>query len=124
MNRRHFMRSSVAAAVAASFPASRGLAAILSGSMSVDRDIDAFTGDGAEVTLKKAAVQELGDGLRGDRQMVARMISDFKTVPVQCANLLPGHVVLFVLLEGKAFGDVKRGAEAEPLHNRTRDREM
>ena len=34
--------------------------------MAVDADIDAVTGDGASVTLKRAAVQELGESLRGN----------------------------------------------------------
>ena len=66
MNRRRFVQSSIAAAVAASLPISRSYAAILSGSMKVDADINAITGAGAEVTLKQAAVQELGDSLRGN----------------------------------------------------------
>ncbi|MCZ6809612.1 MAG: twin-arginine translocation signal domain-containing protein, partial [Proteobacteria bacterium] len=66
MNRRRFVQASLAAAVAASLPISRSNAAIFSASMKVDADIDAFTGDGAEVTLKRAAVQELGDSLRGN----------------------------------------------------------
>ncbi len=66
MNRRHFIQSTVAAAVAAALPISRNYAAILSGSMKVDADINAVTGAGAEVTLKRAAVQELGDSLRGN----------------------------------------------------------
>ena len=66
MNRRQFVRGSLAAAVAASLPARRSLAAILSPSMAVDADIDAVTGDGASITLKRAAVQELGDSLRGN----------------------------------------------------------
>ena len=66
MNRRRFVQSSLAAAVAASLPASQGLAAILSGSMGVDADINAVTGDGAEVTLQRAAVTELGESLRGN----------------------------------------------------------
>jgi FAD/FMN-containing dehydrogenase len=66
MNRRRFVQSSLAAAVATSLPASQGLAAILSGPMGVDADIEAVTGDGAELTLKKAAVKELGDSLRGN----------------------------------------------------------
>ncbi len=66
MNRRHFIQSTVAAAVAATLPISRSYAAILSGSMKVDADINAITGAGAEVTLKRAAVQELGDSLRGN----------------------------------------------------------
>ena len=66
MNRRRFVQSSLAAAVAASLPVSQSLAAILSASTKVDADINAVTGDGAEVTLKQAAVQELGDSLRGN----------------------------------------------------------
>ena len=66
MNRRRFVQSSLAAAVAASLPTSQSLAAILSGSMGVNADINAVTGDGAEVTLQRAAVKELGDSLRGN----------------------------------------------------------
>ena len=65
MNRRRFVQTSLAAAVAASLPTSQSMAAILSGSMGVDADINAVTGDGAEVTLQRAAVKELGDSLRG-----------------------------------------------------------
>ena len=66
MNRRRFVQTSLAAAIGASLPFSRGLGAILSRSMAVDADIDAITGDGASVTLKRAAVQELGESLRGN----------------------------------------------------------
>jgi FAD/FMN-containing dehydrogenase len=41
-------------------------AAILSGSGGVPGDIDAVSGDGASITLRRAAVRELGDALRGD----------------------------------------------------------
>jgi len=66
VNRRRFVQNSLAAAVAASLPANQGLAAVLSASMKVDADVDALTGDRAEVTLARAAVQELGDSLRGN----------------------------------------------------------
>ncbi len=66
LSRRHFVRGSLAAAVAASLPMRGGLAAVLSPSMKVDRDLDAVTGNGASVTLARAAVQELGDSLRGN----------------------------------------------------------
>ncbi len=66
MNRRRFVESSLAAAIAASLPVSQSFAAILSASMKVDADINAVTGDGAEATLKRAAVQELGESLRGN----------------------------------------------------------
>jgi FAD/FMN-containing dehydrogenase len=66
MKRRRFVKNSLAAAIAASMPFSQGLADILSASMTVDANVDAVTGDGAEVTLARAAVQELGDSLRGN----------------------------------------------------------
>jgi FAD/FMN-containing dehydrogenase len=66
MDRRRFVQSSLAAAVGASLPLGQGFGAILSASMGVDSDIDAVTGDGASVTLKRAAVQELGESLRGN----------------------------------------------------------
>ncbi|MCH7830998.1 MAG: FAD-binding oxidoreductase [Proteobacteria bacterium] len=66
MNRRRFVQSTVAAAIAAALPIRHSYAAILSGSMKVDADINAITGAGAEVTLRRAAVQEFGDSLRGN----------------------------------------------------------
>ena len=66
MDRRRFIRSSLSAAVAASLPVSNTLAQMLVHSPTqVPADIDALTGDGAEVTLAKAAVQELSDSLKG-----------------------------------------------------------
>jgi len=66
VNRRHFVRRSLAAAVATGLPVTHALGAILGPTKTVDADIDAVTGDGASITLKKAAVQELGDSLRGN----------------------------------------------------------
>ena len=66
MNRRGFVRGSLAAAIGASLPVSGAFGAILSPSKSVDTDINAVTGAGAKVTLKRAAVQELGESLRGN----------------------------------------------------------
>ena len=83
MDRRRFVQTSLAAAVGAfgsSLPFKQSLAAILSPSMAVDTDIDAVTGDGAKVTLARAAVQdpvhrcevvaarEVGRGRPGRRQ--------------------------------------------------------
>jgi hypothetical protein len=52
MDRRRFLRSSLAAAVAASLPGSRAFAtSLLHTPTSVAADIDAITGNGAEVTL-------------------------------------------------------------------------
>ncbi|MCJ7590032.1 MAG: FAD-dependent oxidoreductase [Woeseiaceae bacterium] len=66
MNRRRFCQSSLAAAVAAALPATRSFAALLRPLTQVASDISAITGDGAEVTLKQTAVQELANGLRGN----------------------------------------------------------
>ena len=65
MKRRHFLQSSLAAAVAASLPTSQALAAALAAMSEVSSDVNAVTGAGAQVTLEKAAVKELSDALRG-----------------------------------------------------------
>ena len=66
MDRRRFIRSSLAAAVAASVPGTYSLAqSLLHTPTSVPNDIDALTADGGEVTLAQAAVQELSDSLKG-----------------------------------------------------------
>lgn len=66
MNRRRFIRSSLSVAIAASLPRWDVLAeSLLHSPTSVPSDIDAVTGDGTEITLKRAAVQELSDSLRG-----------------------------------------------------------
>ena len=66
LSRRGFVRGSLSAAVAASLAARSAWPAVLSGSMKVDRDLDAITGNGKPVTLPRTAVQELGDSLRGN----------------------------------------------------------
>jgi FAD/FMN-containing dehydrogenase len=65
LTRRRFLGTSVLAA-AATLPMSRAWPAILGPSNSVDRDLDAITGDGKSLTLKRAEVQELGKSLRGN----------------------------------------------------------
>jgi hypothetical protein len=65
MKRRHFLQSSVAAAIAASLPASQALAAALAAISEISSDVNAVTGSGAQVTLEQAAVKELSDSLRG-----------------------------------------------------------
>jgi len=66
MDRRSFLRSSLSAAVAASLPGAQALAAsLLHTPTIVPSDIEAIRGDGAEVTLAQAAVQELSDSLKG-----------------------------------------------------------
>ena len=65
MKRRHFLQSSVAAAVAASLPTQQALAAAMAAMSEVTADVNAVTGGGSQVTLEMAAVKELGDSLRG-----------------------------------------------------------
>ncbi len=65
MKRRLFLQSSVAAAVAASLPASQAIAAALATMTEVVGNVNAVTGNGAQVTLEQAAIQELSDSLRG-----------------------------------------------------------
>jgi len=61
MKRRLFLQSSVAAAVAAALP----LRAALAAAAEITGNVNAVTGAGAEVTLEKAALQELADSLLG-----------------------------------------------------------
>ncbi len=63
MDRRHFLASSIAAALAASLPVGRLLAA--GSGVPVTGDIAAVTGNGAATMLERAALQELRDSLRG-----------------------------------------------------------
>jgi len=65
MNRRRFVRLSLAAAAAASLPYGRALAAGLQASLPIPADIEGVTGAGASTVLKQSALQELRDSLRG-----------------------------------------------------------
>ncbi len=65
MHRRQFLRGSIAAAVAAALPVNRIWASLRHSPTPVPADINAVTGDGAQVTIKQAAAQELSDSLRG-----------------------------------------------------------
>ena len=65
MNRRNFLRASVAAGVAAGATSTELLAAY-EAATTVRSEVEAVTGDGRAIALEKAAVQELQAGLRGD----------------------------------------------------------
>jgi FAD/FMN-containing dehydrogenase len=65
MDRRRFCQTAVGAAVAASLPTGQAIAAALEALTRVTGDINGLTGDGAEVVLRQAEVQELSDSLRG-----------------------------------------------------------
>lgn len=65
MNRRQFCGSSLAAAIVAALPAGSAYGAFRALTQ-VTSSIAAVTGRGTEVTLEKAAIQELKDSLRGN----------------------------------------------------------
>jgi hypothetical protein len=66
MDRRKFLRSSISAASLAALPGTQALAkSFIHTPTAVPADIDAIKGDGSQVTLTQAAVQELSDALKG-----------------------------------------------------------
>jgi FAD/FMN-containing dehydrogenase len=65
MDRRRFIRNSLSAAVAVSMPLAPLWASLRHTPTAVTADVDALTGNGNQVTLQKAAVQELSDALKG-----------------------------------------------------------
>ena len=111
MNRRRFVSGALAAAVAASLPRAHG--AILSPSMRVDSDIDAVTGSGGSVTLARAAVQELGESLRGNLLLPGHAAYE------QARHVINGHIdrhpALIVQPQGPA--DVKSAVEFARAHD-------
>jgi len=64
MNRRNFLRSSIAAGVGAALPASQIYAALQTLSTPYS-DVVGVSGSGGEVVMSQASVQELSDSLRG-----------------------------------------------------------
>ena len=65
MNRRHFLGSTLSAAVASSLPGSAS-AALINTLTTVSSSITGRSGDGSEVTLEAAALEELKGALRGN----------------------------------------------------------
>jgi hypothetical protein len=65
LTRRNFVAHASLLGLAA-VPTGRAWAALFSPTNSVDRDLDALSGDGREVTLARASVQELAASLRGN----------------------------------------------------------
>jgi FAD/FMN-containing dehydrogenase len=66
MKRRYFLRSTIAAAVAASLASQQSFGAALRALTLATADIEAVKADGGSAVLEKAAVNELGDALRGN----------------------------------------------------------
>jgi hypothetical protein len=66
VNRRHFVKSSIAAAVTLSFHQKLVLAQMADAETKVAANIEALTGQGEEILLQASAVQELSDSIRGN----------------------------------------------------------
>jgi hypothetical protein len=107
VSRRRFVRDTLAAAVAASLPAGQALSAVLSPSMKVDRDLDAVRGDGSSVTLTRAALQELGDSLRGNLVLPGHPVyDDARRVINAQMNKYPALIV-----QPRGAADVKQAVD-------------
>ena len=65
MNRRHFLGSSVSAAIAAAVPGSAYANSLLQALMTVSSSVVGRSGDGEEVNIEEAALEELNGALRG-----------------------------------------------------------
>jgi FAD/FMN-containing dehydrogenase len=66
VNRRQFVKSSVAAAVALSFHQKLALAQMADAEAEIASNIEAVTGSGKDILLQRSAVQELSDSIRGN----------------------------------------------------------
>ena len=64
------------------------------------------------------------DGFLVDAEMVASVVADFKTVSMQLCDLVPRHVVRFVVRKIEALGNVERRAEPVPFQNWPHDCEV
>lgn len=65
MKRRQFLHSSIAAAAAVSLPTSQALAAAIAAMSEVAGNVNAVTGNGAQIALEQSALKELSGSLRG-----------------------------------------------------------
>jgi hypothetical protein len=124
MDRRRFLRDSLATAVATSLPARNTLAALLGPAAKVAADIDALTGDGTQVTLKRAAVQELADSLRGNlllpghgaydqaRRVINASIDKHPALIVQCKGVADVRKAVDFARESSLLTAVKCGGHS------------
>jgi FAD/FMN-containing dehydrogenase len=94
----------LAAAVGTSLPWGGAFAAILSPTKAVDADIEAITGDGKSVTLKKAALQEFAEGLRGNLVLPGHAVYD------DARRVLNASISKFpaLIVQPRGVADVRR----------------
>ena len=94
MDRRKFLRTSVAASVAASTPVWADWEDVLYRPTKVESDIDAVKLDGSGFTLKQAEVQELSDALKGKLWLPGSAEYDeARTLLEPSFNKMPAFVV-------------------------------
>ena len=65
MKRRQFIRNTLSAAVAASLPLGSAWSSLRHSPTRVAGEVNALSGEGAQVTLAQAEVQELSDAFKG-----------------------------------------------------------
>ena len=99
MNRRNFYQGSLAAAIAAALSGGQAFGSVIQALTQVTSNINAITGDGGDVVLEKAAVQELSDSLRGNllltgseaydraRRVLNRSIDKYPALIVQASGV-------------------------------------
>jgi FAD/FMN-containing dehydrogenase len=112
VNRRRFVQTALAAAVAGSLPSSRSFAALAAGAP-IDTNINAVTGDGADVTLQKAVVQELAESLRGNLLLPGQEAYDDARRVLNAA--IDKHPALIAQCKGAA--DVKNAIDFARAEN-------
>ena len=94
MNRRHFVKSSLAAAVVISFHQKLALAQMADAEAEVAANIEAMTGQREEILLQRSAVQELSDSIRGNVLLPAGEAYDDARLLLNAAyNQYPALVV-------------------------------
>jgi hypothetical protein len=66
MNRRHFLGTAVSAGIAATFSGSANASSLMQSLLTISSSLVGRNGDGAEVTIEAAALEELKGALRGN----------------------------------------------------------
>lgn len=56
--------------------------------------------------------------VRRDTDVILSVISDFKSILVQCGNLIPAHVIVLIFSESKSFGNEE--GRTEPVLKKNR----
>ena len=98
MKRRDFCRATMAAGVMGALPGGRVLAAMKQGLTQVISDVPAINTSGGEITLERAAVEELQGSLRGELLMPGN--SGYDTARAVWNAMIDRHPALIARCEG------------------------